>query len=297
MNPLALVLVLFPAAAAEVKVEQVEYHGWADSYRLSNGTIEVTVVPKIGRVMRYGYAGKDNLLWENPALAGKAPVKGEWNNYGGDKVWPAPQSFWNWPPDPDLDGSAWTAEQITNGVRITSPVSKKYKLRFVREITLDAYGTQVHFRNRLDNLGPRREISPWQITQLDDPFSVFIPLESTAQNPKGWRLLVGSALNPTFHELTPGGLRIKRSPTAAYKFGTYSSKGEITASQRGQTVFHMSTRIYRGQKYPDGGSPLELFTSGDPAKYVEVELLGPLGRIDTGEGAVLETTWRLTQGQ
>ncbi|AIE87967.1 hypothetical protein [Fimbriimonas ginsengisoli] len=295
MITLAVALALLPLA--EVKVERVEYHGWSDSYRISNDLVDVVVVPKIGRVMRYGFLGMPNQLWENSALAGKASTGKDWNNFGGDKMWSAPQSDWNWPPDPDIDGSAWTAEPIPNGVRITSPRGKKSKVRFVRDITLAPLSTDVHFRNRMDNLGARREMAPWQITQIVDPYSVFLPFEPTGQNPKGWRAIEGKRLDPALHELTADGLRIKRGDRIAYKIGAFSSKGEITASQFGSSVFHFSTRTYRNQRYADGGSAMEVFTSAGADKYVELELLGPLSRMDNGEGAYLETTWRLTQGK
>src|SRR5438105_716976 len=55
---------------AGVAVERVDYHGWPGCFRLTNGTVDVVVVPQIGRVMRYGPVGGPNLLWENPALPG-----------------------------------------------------------------------------------------------------------------------------------------------------------------------------------------------------------------------------------
>ena len=64
-------LVLLPCAA-EVTVERITYHGWADSWRMSNGAIDLVVVPRIGRIMRYGRVGGPNMLWENPDTIGKA---------------------------------------------------------------------------------------------------------------------------------------------------------------------------------------------------------------------------------
>lgn len=281
------------SAVADVKVEQVEYHGWKACYRLSNGAVDLVVVPQIGRVMRYGFLDGPNILWENPALAGKTGAGVGWNNYGGDKTWPAPQAVWNWPPDPDIDGAAWTAEPIPNGVRITSPVSKTMNVRFVRDITLAAFGTEAQLRNRLENHGPAQTLSPWQVTQIDDPYSVFLPTQATSEMPKGWRLLMGGATDPAAHQFTADGIVIKPANTS-YKFGAFSPKGEITAS-KGSTVFHMSTKVYSRNRYPDQGSALEVYMSGPITKYTEIELLGALGPLENGEGANLDVTWRLTQ--
>src|ERR1041384_218159 len=83
------------------------YHGWTNSILVSNGRVEAVIVPAIGRVMQFRFAGEeDGPFWENSAMTGKAPdpAATEWGNFGGDKTWPAPQSDWPkttpraWPP-------------------------------------------------------------------------------------------------------------------------------------------------------------------------------------------------------
>ena len=37
------------AAGAATVIERVTYKGWADAYRLSNGTVDLVVVPSIAR--------------------------------------------------------------------------------------------------------------------------------------------------------------------------------------------------------------------------------------------------------
>ena len=137
------------AAQAAVTVSQGEYHGWTGAYRLSNGTVDLVFVPQIGRIMRYGYVGERNVLWENPALAGKTtdlsrPVN-DWQNYGGDKLWPAPQSVWGWPPDPVSDSGPQTVKVLPNRhLLMTGPESRKYGVRFQREIALDPVRNRRH---------------------------------------------------------------------------------------------------------------------------------------------------------
>src|SRR5467141_1441152 len=92
-----------PSSAAAQAFEPVgflmrtNYHGWADSILVSNGRVEAVIVPAIGRVMQFRFAGEeDGPFWENRAMEGKAPdsESKEWSNFGGDKTWPAPQSDW-----------------------------------------------------------------------------------------------------------------------------------------------------------------------------------------------------------
>ena len=52
-----------------VSVTRVDYHGWKGCYRLANSTLEVIVVPAIGRIMGLRRIGDDaGVLWENREL-------------------------------------------------------------------------------------------------------------------------------------------------------------------------------------------------------------------------------------
>src|SRR6266481_4539376 len=75
-------------ATFRITVLRTNYHGWPDSLLLSNGRVEAIIVPAIGRVMQFRFAGEsDGPFWENRALDGiKAePESKEWGNFGGDK--------------------------------------------------------------------------------------------------------------------------------------------------------------------------------------------------------------------
>src|SRR5437764_6979017 len=92
------------ASKPRVSVAKIAYHGWQHAYVLTNGTVEAIVVPEIGRVMQFHFVGEDPVFWENPTLNGKTPdpASKEWQNFGGDKSWPAPQAEW-----PKLIGREW----------------------------------------------------------------------------------------------------------------------------------------------------------------------------------------------
>jgi len=290
----ALVL-LSMSAAPEVKVTTENYKGWPGSMRISNGRVDLVVVPQIGRVMRYGFVDGPNLLWENQAFLGKSRPGNQWVNYGGDKIWPAPQSVWNWPPDADLDGSAYKAEAIRNGVRLTSPLSRKMKLQFTREITLDPLTTQVNFRNRMENRGERRLLGLWQVTQIDDPTSITMGTAISSTQPKGWYGFGNERMNPAFHEQRGQSLVIRRDPQNSRKFGARSSSGEITAT-KGSILFRTHARVVPGVEYPDRGSAQQVYTNADPDRYAEMEHAGPLSRMDRFESVFQNVVWSLKQG-
>ncbi len=284
-------------ASAEVKVEKIDYKGWAGSFRVTNGTVDIVVVPQIGRVMRYGYVDAPNVLWENDALLGKTFEANPktYRNYGGDKTWVAPQSLWTWPPDAAVDGRPWKVEPIANGVRMTSPQGKLQKVIFRRDITLSQVGTEVSFRNSMENRGSRMELAVWQVTQVNDPNYVTLPFEVTASQSKGWYGYGNEALNDKFQTQTQSNLVIKRDPAFGRKFGARSLKGSLSAVF-GATRFVSESPAYARVPYPDQGSAQQVYVSPDPYKYAELEHAGPLTRMETGEMVLQSVKWRLERG-
>lgn len=290
-------LALLPVALAplaDVSVKPETYRGWKDSYRISNGAVDLVVVPKIGRVMRFGFVNQRNVLWENPKVDGETPPSNEvYINYGGDKMWPAPQSLWNWPPDPKLDGTPYTAEVIKNGIRLTSSVGSKVKVKFVREITLDSLAPVAKFRNRMENTGPRQELAAWQITQTANPNSVTIPIDPYPGLPKGWHGYGNERLNPALHTLQGGKLIVKRDPKSSRKFGAFSRSGELVASF-GSTILKSTSPSLRGQQYVDRGSSTQVYLNAGDDAYVELEHTSPVQRMPSGESIFLDVSWRLS---
>ncbi len=76
-----------------VTIALVAYHGWSGSFTISNGAVEATVVPAIGRVMQFHFVREEDVFWENRSMDGQAPdpASDKWDNFGGDKSWPSPQ--------------------------------------------------------------------------------------------------------------------------------------------------------------------------------------------------------------
>lgn len=285
-------------ARATVRIQRIDYHGWAGAYRLSNQAVELVFVPQIGRIMRYGYIGGKNVLWENPKLAGKTtdfsrPVT-DWNNYGGDKLWPAPQAKWGWPPDPLLESSE-QAVQILPGNRllVTSQPSKTYGLRFIREIAFNPTGTGVTLRNVMVATGQNPVTwSVWEVTQVDDPAGAYLPLHRSARFPQGYIAFSGNKPEAGHVTIQAGKIRFRRQSARGAKIGAAAPAGWIRADWPGLQV-EVSASYEAGQDYPDGGCAQEIWSNGDPDRYMEMELLSPIHTLKPGERYAFTTRWRL----
>src|SRR5882672_3433844 len=56
----------------ETKVEKVEYKGWKNNLKLSNGTVELIATLDVGpRIIRYAHVGGENVLKEYADQLGK----------------------------------------------------------------------------------------------------------------------------------------------------------------------------------------------------------------------------------
>src|SRR5664279_6630890 len=74
-----------------ITIEKTNFQGWANSWRVSNGEVELVVTGDVGpRVMRYGFAGGQNFFKEFAGQLGKTGET-DWQPRGGHRVWIAPE--------------------------------------------------------------------------------------------------------------------------------------------------------------------------------------------------------------
>ena len=177
--------------ASRVTIEELPYRGWQRALRITNGRVEAIVVPSIGRVMRFGWVGDtQNMLWENASLDGSsdAPANDSWKNFGGDKVWPSPQSQWRqvtkkaWPPPVGFDSLPYAAVVTGDSIVLTSTVDPHYGIQTVRRISVSADSPVLTITSEFRKVsGAPVETGVWTITQVPDAERLYalLPVQST----------------------------------------------------------------------------------------------------------------------
>lgn len=305
MANLALALLLVVTGPSALDVREIDYRGWPDAVLLTNGEVEVVIVPAIGRLMRFAYRWDDNPLWENPALYGQLQpdLVTRWFNFGGDKIWPAEQSRWpqligrGWPPDTAFDGRPQRAEILGDGaVRLTTAVSEALGLRGIRTFRLDRRRARLVIEQKLQTVaGDPVPCTIWNVTQLDHPDAVYLPLRADSTFPGGYAVLSEPARTPRNRVVRDGVLTITRDRALNAKYGADSDGGWL-AWTRGETVFSEHFAYQPGAKYPDRGCTAEVYTSADEGgEYIELELLSPEATLAVGES--LDYTIELRLGR
>jgi hypothetical protein len=217
--------------AAETKVAKTPYHGWDQALTICNGKVEVIVVPEVGRVIQFRFAGEpDGPFWENPALFGAAADSHskDWKNFGGDKTWPAPQADWEkvtgrgWPPPAAFDSMAVDAKIEGEKVMLISPIDPHFGIQTEREIRLHPNQPKMTIRTTyFKRQGKAKSAAIWVITQLKDPVKMYMPLPEKSLFPQGYNKQ--SEALPANLEVEGRMLTCTRSPSINTKIGSDAS--------------------------------------------------------------------------
>jgi len=288
-------LVLALNVRAEVKVEKIEYKGWHNSYRVSNGEVELVVTSDVGpRVIRFGFVGGQNLFKEFTDQLGKSGEE-KFQLRGGDRVWKAPEDpTATWAPDN-------VPVQITitpSGLIAQAPVEPLTRLQKEIEVRMAASGTEVTVLHRITNgsLFPL-EYSVWALTMMA-PGGVAIagfpargkhPAHLEATNP----LVMWAYTNLADPRsvFTKKYMALKQDPanSEAQKLGLFNPNTWAAYLLNGE-AFVKRAQANTGETYPDFGCSFEYFTNNE---FLEIETLGPMTKVLPGKTAEHVERWSL----
>jgi hypothetical protein len=247
------------------------------------------------RLVRLYLTGSDrNLLAELPNLDRVETPFGSYQFLGGHRLWHGPE---NLPRTyvPDMDGLS--VEEIEGGQawRLTGALEAPTGIQKEIEIRLEPDRPALTLTHRLHNCGLWAiELAPWAITQL--------PLGGVAVLPQTTIPLDESGLLPNRQLVLWNDLRLEvdddyilmravpQLPPA--KVGYFNRQGWIGYLDHGVLM------VKRFQPLPDlphvdFGSNVECYVNN---KFIELETLGPLTRIEPGEAAVHIESWEFIPG-
>jgi len=308
-----------------------------DSVNLRNELIEVQAVPKIGgRIIQYKL-GDYEFFWVNKELAGTDPPAsrlasdGGWLNYGGDKLWPAPQGWsddehWFGPPDAVLDGGPYTAELTkehgrTVAIQMTSEKDPRSGIQFTRKFKIFDGTTHVKIKATMENIDDKpRRWGIWAVTQFDTSnrhgdgyngnFWVYCPINPDSMYHKGYNVILGLVSHLSYKPDYENGMMRVHYDYRVGKIGMDCSAGWIATldATDGYVFVHQFT--YEPDKpYPDEAS-VEFWMNGqgelvawgkgiekmpesleDNPYIMESEVLSPFASLEPGESYTFCYDW------
>ncbi len=321
-------------------LERALYRGW-DAFRLTNGLVSLWIAPDIGGRAIQLQLDEHEFLYVNSALAGKVlpleqnNVKSGWANYGGDKVWPAPQGQytdheWPGPPDYTIEGSRFAAEVVADSpaavaVRVSSPHDQRTGIQFFRTFHVCADTTCIKVDQMMRNISDRTiRWAIWHVMQHDatdahDPskpnpeLCMYVPLRADRRAGHGTYVMFGDARHPSFQFLCDEKMLKVHYEYRAGKIGVDTDRGWIAVANGQKEVCFVENFTYaRGAEYPDHAS-VECWVNGPGTVYgwhedmvfphdprqipylMESEILSPLAQLAPGEVYNFPVAWYATR--
>lgn len=275
----------------------MDYYG-NPAYSLENQFIRVDFLAKAGpRLVRLSLVGnQENLLAETPDLGWDTP-NGRFHLYGGHRLWHAPEL----PPRTYIpDDKGLSIEAIPDGIRLTGNIEQGSHIQKSIAVHLlpDRPGlTLVH---RLQNHGAWQvELSPWAITQLPIGGMLVLPqwqdmLENQFLPNRQFSLWQYSHINDLRLELNDDFILVHPNEIEQpFKIGYFNRHG-WTGYIRGNHCFIKRFEPLADLAYPDFGCNIEVYTHH---RFVELETLGPLTRLQPGESVDHVETWEIYTDQ
>ena len=273
-------------------IETVDFGGWPNCIRLSNGEIEVIATTDVGpRIIRLGYVGGQNLFKNFAATLGRTGDP-EWHSYGGHRLWAAPEVFPrtyspdNTPVAHDWDGTTLTLRnsEVGNGLEKET------------RVTLSPTAPRVDVVHRIVNRNPWAvELAVWALSVMAPGGRAIYPQEDYRPHPDylvpARPLVLWHFTDMTDPRWTWGRkyIQLHQDPSATtkQKIGLLNSKGWAAYTLGGE-AFIKRYPYEAGANYADMGCNTETYT--DP-EILEVETLGPLTRLEPGEHVDHTESW------
>ena len=279
-------------------IEKINYAGWENCYRLFNREIELIVTTAVGpRIIHFGYIHEENELKEFPETFGLTGGE-EWRMYGGHRFWHAPEAQ---PRTYFPDNQPLAVEEIPGGVRLVQAIEPTTGMEKQIEIRLDVNANNVTLTHRLRNHNLWGiEVAPWALTIMANGGTAILPLPPRGSHPKD--LLPTSSLtlwsytnlaDPRWH-LGEKYILLRQDTTQprAQKIGACVPDGWIGYANHGH-LFIKRFAYFPESTYPDLGSNVEMFTND---VMIELETLGPMKKLEPGQGVEHTEEWRLERG-
>lgn len=295
----AVLAVSLMSASAAVKIEKINFKGWPNSYRISNGTVEAVVTSDVGpRVIRFGFVGGQNLFKEFTEQIGKSGEK-DWQARGGHRLWIGPEDRVktyapdNGPIHIEIHGDVLEA---TEPVEALTGLEKKITVRMA------ATGSAVEVFHQLRNAGKSPyHLAPWCLTMFAQGGAGIHGLPERGKYPD--KLLATGPLvlwaytnlaDPRW-KLLEKYIVLHQDPknSVPQKIGSYNHDTWGAYLLNGELFVKKAPAKAEPPAFTDYGCTFETFTNAD---FLELETLGPLLDLKPGEIVSHTEHWSLHKG-
>ncbi len=263
---------------------------------LKNDFLQIEYMTDALRITGLTPAGKLNLLADLGDFSVPTPY-GDYYFRGGHRLWHAPEAMpRTYIPD---TGDLKITDQ-PDGVILEAQTESGTGIRKRIEIQLASDRLAVMLTHTLinDGLWPV-ELAPWAITQLRLGGTVILPMPVGNADPAGllhnrqFALWPYARINDPRLKLGDDFILFKADALLPpFKLGYFNPHGWLAYWLDG-VLFRKTFGAQAGLSYPDNNSNAEMYCNN---KFVELESLGTLVRLNPGDSAKHVETWDILHG-
>ncbi|MGL4393223.1 MAG: hypothetical protein ACRCSK_07320 [Fusobacteriaceae bacterium] len=279
-----------------MKVEFLNYMGWKNTMKISNGVYEVFLTTDVGpRVIKFSLVGEKNVFYEDLEKIGNIGGS-DFNFFGGHRLWTSPQIE---PRNSQPDNDVIDYEMKEESVILRQKTEAKTGIQKEIEFILKEGERQAKIIHRIYNRNMWEiELSAWALSIMDSGGYEIIPTKAkdtdcfpnrvltfwpwSKQN--DYRMFVGEQVIFLKQDIKCG-----EKFENSLKIGTNNSEG-WAAYVNNEQIFVKSFNYYDTDKYPDMNSSFETFTNHF---MIELETLSPLKRIKPDDYIEHVETWEI----
>ena len=235
----------------------------------------------------------ENLFAELPGVTLKSP-RGEYQLYGGHRLWRAPESFsGTYVPD----DSGLVVKEVLNGIRLIGADEPGTGLRKTFTIQTSSSQPFIIVKHKIENVGSSTvRLAPWAITMMRTKGVAVLPQQAGSVDDEGllpnrrFALWPYSRWDDSRLRLNDEFVTIRSSATAnPLKFGYFNPHGWL-GYVYDDVMFVKRFGVRRDEEYPDYGCNAEVYVN---ARMVELESLGPLVELAPHVDVVHTETWEV----
>ncbi len=250
-------------------ISPTPFEGWKDSLLMESRDtpIRAIVTPQIGgRVVFYGPRDR-NLLWIDPAAAGKtaSTASGPFDP-GGFIVDRGPESA-RLDPASDLLVGPWDASPRKGYViSLRSPEDKTGRVEVERLVMFDPSSGELGFEHRAKNTSERdTTVTLLHRIACQPGGYALLPLSKKSRFSAGWSIRRGEGARKTYDGNKPeseavqvlDGVLVARTGGPATKIGA-DSDAQWVAYALGRSLFVVHFPVYPSATYSEGGNSVTL---------------------------------------
>ena len=272
--------------------------GAREAIRLENRSLEVVIIPEIGRIASIQPTLAENIMRLDTDLIGRFLAGGNggnWNNFGGDWLWPVAQSRWhtfnnntNWPPPAILETGRWqcVAWQSLDGsqsCRMTRDYGEPLNLRVTRLARLHADQPILTIHQQVERTAESEiPATLWNISQIPGVTHAILPTDADSAFPSGYKVLDFIPPAPEQVSLCDQAAVFQVAQASEHKLSSDSKRSWIGVQRAPYLIVESVVNPELPDPFPDFGSRVELYANSGLG-YTEIETLAPEVFLKPGE--------------